>query len=433
MRLLRYARRYFFLLILSSVANAEPIKIQFWHSMSGAKGKLLGELIEEFNKTNEGKIHAFVQFVGNYEEGLNKTRTAMLAKRGPHVVQITDIGTQVMVDTGRTTPLQDFVEKDPSFPTDQILPQVRRYYEVGGRWQSLPFATSNPILYYNATLFAKAGIPAAPKTFTELRSIAKKLTNPQTKSTGLTWPLHSWFFEQFLARQGQPLVNPDNGRNGHRAMEANFLRPEAVGFVQLWADMVKEGTFSNVGRGWDPAVQNFLAGRSAMLVTSTSDVFEIANKAPFEVRTAPIPTADEKVSGGTILGGNSLWILKDKPDAEKQAGYELVKWLASKPMQRRWHTGTGYFPIRKDVFDELEREGFYKKFPSAKTAIDQMRSSPAIPATAGALLGSFPQLREQVESAIERVLTAGEAVDKSLGVAKETSEKSMIRYNRGRT
>jgi len=418
-------------LLLSHAALGEVTQIQFWHSMTGAKGKLLGELINEFNRSQD-KIRAESQFVGNYEEGLNKTRTAMLAKRGPHVVQITDIGTQIMVDTQRTVPLQDFVDKDPSFPVAEILPQVRRYYEVGGRWQSLPFATSNPILYYNAEIFAKKGIAGPPKTFSELKATAAKLTDSKLHTTGLTWPLHSWFFEQFLARQGQPLTNPDNGREGRRAVEANFLCPQAVGFVQLWADMVKEGTFSNVGRGWDPAVQNFLASRSAMLVTSTSDVFDITSKAPFKVLTAAIPTADEKVSGGTILGGNSLWILKDKPEAERQASYELVKWLASKAMQRKWHTGTGYFPIRKDVFNELEKEGFYKQFPSAKTAIDQMRSSPAIPATAGALIGSFPQLREQVESAIERVLTAGESVDAALRRAKESTDKALVRYNRGR-
>jgi len=427
--------KFFLLFLFTVAAHADVPTITFWHSMTGAKGKLLGELVQAFNEApeNQGRVKALAQFVGNYEEGLNKTRTAMLAKRGPHLVQITDIGTQIMVDTGRTTPLQDFVEKDPSFPTAEILPQVRSYYEVGGRWQSLPFATSNPVLYYNADLFAKAGIAQPPKTFTELAATARKLTDPKTKSTGLTWPLHCWFFEQFLARQGQPLTQPDNGRKGKRAVEANFLAPEAVSFVQLWAEMVKEGTFSNVGRGWDPAVQNFLAGRSAMLITSTSDVFEIARKAPFKVRTAAIPTADLKIPGGTILGGNSLWILKDKPDSEKQLAYELVRWLASKPMQRKWHTETGYFPIRKDVIDELEKEGFYAKNPSAKTAIDQMRSSPALPATSGALLGSFPQLREQVESAIERILTAGEPVPQALKQAKEATEKALVRYNRGRT
>ena len=43
--------------------------------------------------------------------------------------------------------------------------------------------------------------------------------------------------------------------------------------------------------------------------------------------------------------------------------------MASKESQRKWHTRTGYFPIRSDVIAELEKEGFYAKFPAAKTAI----------------------------------------------------------------
>lgn len=410
---------------------ATEVSIQFWHSMSGEKGKIVSEMVEEFNKANAGKIKAQAQFVGTYEEGLNKTRTALLAKRGPHVVQITDIGTMVMIDTGAIAPLQDFVDNDPSFPSKELLPQLRRYYEYGGKLQSLPFATSNPILYYNEDAFKKVGLTRAPKTFQELVDYSRKLTTAETKTKGITWPLHSWFFEQFVARQGQVLVNFENGRSG-RATEANFLSAESLNFVSLWAAMVKEGIFSNVGRGWEPAEQNFLAGRAAMLITSTSDVFEVQKKVSFKVVTAPIPAKDESTKGGTIIGGNSLWILKDKPDAEKQAAYELVKWMASKPMQKKWHTNTGYFPIRADLISELEKEGFYKKYPNAKTAIDQLRASPSIPATSGALLGVFPELRENIDSAIERVLTSGEDPKTALGKAKEQTEKALARYNRGR-
>lgn len=405
--------------------------IQFWHSMTGPKGKLLGEMVDAFNQDQKGKIKVQVQFIGTYEEGLNKTRTALLAKAGPHVVQITDIGTQVMIDTQAVEPLQAFIDKDPTFPSKEILPQLRRYYEIDGKLYSLPFATSNPIVYYNLDAFQKAGVKSPPRTFSELVESSRKLTSKENKTVGITWPLHSWFFEQFLARQGQTLVNNDNGRKG-RATVANFTSPEALAFVDLWAKMVKEGIFANVGRGWDPAEQNFLAGRSAMLITSTSDVFEVQKKAPFKVMTAPLPAKDLTTQGGTIIGGNSLWILKGKPDAERMAAYELVKWLASKPMQKQWHTNTGYFPIRSDLIAELEKEGFYKQNPAAKTAIDQLRSSPNIPATAGALLGVFPELRENIDSAIERILTSGEEPLKALTKAKEQTEKAFARYNRGR-
>lgn len=196
--------------------------------------------------------------------------------------------------------------------------------------------------------------------------------------------------------------------------------------------MVKEGSFTNVGRGWDPAEQNFVSGRSAMLISSSSDVFIFQSKAPFKLLTAPLPSKDPKVKGGTVVGGNSLWILKGKPAEEQQAAYEFIKWMASKPMQRKWHINTGYFPIRADLITDLQKEGFYKKNRAAWTIIQQLQSSPSMPATAGALAGVFPELREQIESAMERILNNGESPEVSLKKAKVEIEKALARYNKGR-
>jgi sn-glycerol 3-phosphate transport system substrate-binding protein len=420
-------------LLTVGTARADVVTLQFWHSMTGAKNKLLDGIVSDFNALpeNKGKITVSPQFVGSYEEGLNKLRTALIGGKGPHVVQITDIGQRVMIDSGAITPLQDFIDQDPSFPSDQILPPIRHYYEVKGKLNSLPFATSNPILYYNADMFKAAGITHPPKDFTELEEDARKLTRPAEKIRGLTWPLNSWFFEQFLARQGANLVNPDNGRTG-RATEANYLCPEAMTFIAMWMRMSKEGTFANLGRGWDPAEQNFLAGRTAMLITSTSDIFEVVAQAPFKLELAPIPAVNPRV-GGTVIGGNSLWIIKNKPVNEQKAAYAFEKYLISPAVQEKWHSNTGYFPIRADVIETLKKKGFYEKYPAAWVAIEQMRASPSTIATQGALMGVFPEVRQHIATAIEEVLAGQSDVETAFKKAKAKTDFSLMRYNRGKS
>ncbi len=415
-------------------AFAAPTVLQFWHSMGGQKGKLLKEIVAEFNSLPENKdrLEIQVQFVGSYEEGLNKLRTALLGGRGPHVVQITDIGQRVMIDSGAVTPLQNFIDLDPEFPIKEILPPIRRYYELNQRLYSLPFATSNPILYYNADAFKRAGVEKPPSTFKELEEISRKLTDPKARVQGITWPLNSWFFEEFMARQGAPLINPKNGRV-ERANEANYTCPEGVEFVSLWKKMVQEGTLANVGRGWDPAEQNFIAGRTAMLITSTSDIFEVLKEAPFKLGTAPIPARTLSDRGGTVIGGNSLWILNNKPIAEQKAAYRFLKFMASPSVQEKWHSNTGYFPIRADVIDALKKRGFYDKYPVAWTAIEQMRASPDMDATRGALMGVFPEAREHIATAIEEVLAGRAEVLSALRNAKAKTDFSLMRYNRGKS
>ncbi|NNN06169.1 MAG: ABC transporter substrate-binding protein [Elusimicrobia bacterium] len=419
------------LIFLSGRAAAAPIALQFWHSMSGEKGELLASVVDRFNAApeNAGKVRVELQFIGTYEEGLNKLRTALLAGRGPHLVQITDIGTQAMADSGAIVPLQDYIDRDPSFPIREILLPIRRYYEIGGRLYSLPFASSGPILYYNADAFAAAAIKSAPRTFAQLRDDARRLTDPARRLTGVTWPLHSWFFEELIARQGALLADHENGR-ADRATSVDLVSPAARAAVALWAGMVQDGSFANVGRGWDPAEQNFLSGRSAMLLTSTSDVFEIQKKASFRVRTAPLPGDGSNVPGGTIVGGNSLWILKDKPADERAAAYRFLKFMASKESQRAWHVGTGYFPIRADVIANLEKEGFYARNPAAKTAIDQLRAAADVPAARGALLGTFAQTREYIESALELILAGYQTPDAAMAWAQSRADDALSRYNR---
>ena len=417
--------------VFVSVSAHATMTLEFWHSMSGAKGELLKKLVETFNREpqNVGVREVKLQYAGTYIEGLNKLRSSLMAHRGPHIAQIFDIGTQVMVDSGATTPLEDFSANDPEFPNAELLPQIRSYYELKGKLQALPFATSNPILFYNADLFKRAGIAAPPKTFLELAAMSRKLTDKPNHIFGMTWPLHSWFFEEWLARQGVTFVDRENGRNGN-AITANFTTPEALAIVRLWDGLVKEGSFANVGRGWDPAQQNFLAARAAMFITSTSEVFEIFRRAPFAVGTGPIPTQDPKRAGGTVLGGNALWILKEKPLEEQRAAYAFLKFMASKAAQRTWHTGTGYFPIRHDLIAELKKEGFYEKNPGAWTAIEQLRASPEIPATRGAVIGVFPEVREHLESALESVLANVATPEAALAKAKTKSEAALVRYHR---
>lgn len=424
---------WIWLTLFSFSALAKPLHISFWHSMTGGKGQLLKSLAEEFNSKPEFKDHIEVhlEFIGSYEEGLNKLRTALLGGRGPHVVQITDIGTKVMIDSNAIVPLQKFIDQDPEFPIAQILPALKRYYQLGGVFYSLPFASSNPILYYNVDWFNMAGIKKAPTTFAELEDAATKLAVPAEKKFGLTWPLNSWFFEQFIAKQGAVLIKPTNGREGS-AVECDYLSPEAQEFMGLWARMVKNKVFANVGRGWDPAEQNFLAGRVGMLITSTSDIFEVSKQAQFKLGTAAIPGPQGMNSkGGTIIGGNSLWILKNKPENEQQATYQFVKFMASQEVQKKWHTNTGYFPIRADVIESLKKEGFYEKNPNAYTAIEQLKASPDLPATRGALMGMFPQAREHIMTAIEEILSGHKTVEAALRNAKTKSDFSLRRYERG--
>ena len=408
--------------------------IEFWHSMSGDKSQVLNDLVDDYNKDAgaTGRLPVKLQFTGTYTDGINKLRLAVMAKRPPHLAQIYEIGTQQLVDSGAVIPLEELIAGDSDFGLEQMLPQVLQYYTVRGKLYSLPFATSNPVIYANGNALEAAGMTTPPDTFEGLEEACPKLADLIKGRTCLTLPLTSWLFEQSLARQGALLVDNENGRIGVSA-EGIYAGAEGRFFFDFLQRLSAAGMFANTGRSWDPPVENFMAGRSALLVTSTSDVFVLGQRAKFPVVVGRFPVRanlGSVISGGTILGGNSIWAMRGRADGEMKQAYQFVKYLASAQVQRRWHVNTGYFPIRKDVIGALEAEGFYAANPNARVAVDQLLAAPDSAAAKGALAGVFPELREHVENAMEEALAGKDGSGPALERAQAKSTRALQRYRK---
>ena len=128
----------FMFIVLLSTMGVAKVKIQFWHAMGGWRIELLQSMAEEFMKTHPD-IEVEVQYTGSYRDTLNKLIAAVRAGNPPHVVQIYDIGTQVMIDGGIAVPMQDLIDSDPTFDVGAFMPQVLHYYRVNGKLYSMPF------------------------------------------------------------------------------------------------------------------------------------------------------------------------------------------------------------------------------------------------------------------------------------------------------
>lgn len=91
----------------------------------------------------------------------------------------------------------------------------------------------------------------------------------------------------------------------------------------------------------------FIAERTAMLISSTSDVTLMEKSAVekgFELGTAFIPVPKDIKRNGVVIGGASLWLTKDHPESELQAATEFVLWMSMPEQTIRWHKVTGAGP-----------------------------------------------------------------------------------------
>ena len=423
--------------LASSVAMAaDKINVQFWHAMGGWRIELLQEMAQDFMALNPD-INVEVQYTGSYGDTINKLNVAIQSNVAPHVVQGYDIATQMLIDGEVAVPMQDLIDADPTFDIGTFMPQVLNYYRVGGKLYCMPFNSSNAIMFYNKTLFKKAGLDPdkPPKTYEELLDYAEKLMVKDDKGNiaqaGITWNLHCWFFEQFMAVQNAALTDNDNGRTG-RPTKAIFNSDAGLKTFTFWNDLTKNGSMINTKvHDWTGARNLFISQKVAMIITSTSDVALMVKSAKennFELGTAFIPAPADAESGGVVIGGGSLWMVAGKPEAETKAAWEFVKFMAQSAQQIKWHTGTGYFPVRKDAVEDLLAQGYYSESPHNLTAILQLLLSTQNYNSNGAIIGAFAEVRAIVESNVQKMLSGDMTPAQALAAAEKEATIAIRDY-----
>ncbi|MBW2638052.1 MAG: sn-glycerol-3-phosphate ABC transporter substrate-binding protein UgpB, partial [Deltaproteobacteria bacterium] len=89
---------------LSTQVMAEPVTINWWHAMKGARGKVVDTMIKAFNDSQSDYV-VVGTYKGNYDETVNAGVAAYRAKKQPHLLQSFEVGTQTMMLSGAIYPV----------------------------------------------------------------------------------------------------------------------------------------------------------------------------------------------------------------------------------------------------------------------------------------------------------------------------------------
>ncbi|WP_282937911.1 ABC transporter substrate-binding protein [Paenibacillus sp. RC67] len=411
------------------VKSQEPVKVVWWHSMSGELGKAVDKLVSDFNASQKNVVVEAV-FQGTYDESLNKMKASMDSKSGPALIQVFEVGSRFMIDSKAITPMQKFIDED-KYDLSQLEENILNYYRIDGKLNSMPFNTSNPVLYYNKDMFKSAGLDPEkpPVTYEDISKAAKAMT--KDGKTGASFAIYGWLMEQFFANQGAELLNNGNGRKAV-ATESLVNSDAGVKTLTWWKQMVDDKVALNLGRKTDDTKKAFLAGQIGMTLDSTGSLRGIVDGAQgkFEVGTAFLPKPTDAKDGGVIVGGASLYILNNRSEAEQKGAWEFIKFLAEPKQQAYWHVNTGYFPITKKAYDEQTVKDNLSKYPQLKTAVEQLHATKANTATQGAVMGVFPEARQLTETAIEEVLNGKKQPKEALDAAAKEISSKLAAYNK---
>lgn len=408
-----------------SMGQDDVTVITFWHAMSGSRTETVNQIAAEFNAANPD-VRVDALFTGSYAETLTSALASVGTGEEPHIVQVYEVGTRSMLDSGAIVPVMEL--SGGELDVEQFVGPITNYYSVGGELYCMPFNSSTAMLYYNKDMFREAGLDpdSPPTTFDEVYEMSRQIIDAGAAAGGISFGWPAWIMEQAFAMHDQFLANENNGRDA-LATEVYFNSEFGVQVLTEWQRWAEDGVLVYGGREYS-ANDPFLAGEFAMLAQSTSSLGGIQRNAEFELGTAFLPRLEGYDQGNNVIGGGCLWALAGHSEEEYDAVWRFYQFLSSVDQSILWHKGTGYFPSTNEAVAALEEEGWFEENPNFATAFDQILAGNNTPAAQGVLLGEFVTIRDIVGTAIEEAVVNSKDPQEALDDAVEEINELLADY-----
>jgi multiple sugar transport system substrate-binding protein len=401
-------------LCLISLSSCQGIKqkedgvihLTLWQAINPpANRDIFQKLVDKFNQTHPD---IQVESIFESEPQLPKILTSVVANVPPDILSFHPEYTGQFVELGAIRPLEDWLDKLPL--KADIRPNLLGEMQLGGHIWSVPMHTSNIGIFYRPKLFEAAGVTELPKTWDELRQVAKKLTidrngDRRPEQYGILlplgkggWTVFSWFPFLFGA-EGEVVTNN----------RPNLMNTGAIAALQFWQDLIKDGSvlLSAPERGYEEDA--FLAGRVAMQITGP---WTLIMKSAVDHQVLPIPAS---VRPATVTGTGNLFVMKTTP-AREQAAFKFLEYVLSEEFQTEWSMKTGFLPVTLTAAQSKAYQQFITEKPVLKVFFDQLPVAHSQPIIAG-----YSRLSDSLGRAIEATLL-GESAEKALKTAQERLE-----------
>ncbi|MEH1950131.1 MAG: ABC transporter substrate-binding protein [Nostoc sp.] len=382
------------------------IHLTLWQAINPpANRDVFEKLVDKFNQTH---TDVQVESVFLAQPHLPKILTAVVGNVPPDILAFYPQITGQLADLRAIIPLEDWLKKLPL--KSEITPNLLEELQLDGHLWSAPLYTSNIGIFYRPKLFEAAGITQTPKTWEELREVAKKLTidrngDNRPEQYGILlplgkgeWTVFSWF-PFLLSAGGEVLTNN----------RPNLTNGGALKALQFWQQLLKDGSamLSSPERGYEEDA--FIAGRVAMQITGP---WTYITKSNVDYDAFPIPT---NVGQATVTGGGNLYVMKTTP-AREQAALKFLEYVLSEEFQKEWSIGTGFLPVNLKAAQSEAYQQFLNQKSWLKVFMEQIPLAGARPIIAG-----YSRLSDSLGRAIEATLL-GESPDKALKIAQERLE-----------
>jgi multiple sugar transport system substrate-binding protein len=303
------------------------------------------------------------------------------SKTLPDVLMLDNPEIQQIAEAGALMPLGDF-----GITAEGYAPGPVSAATYDGQLYGLQPGANTLAIFYHKDVLAKAGVQP-PKTWAELKTAAKKLTTDKQ---------YGFAFNATADYEGAWQFLPPMWTNG--GDETDLKSPQVAEALQLWKDLVDQGSVSKSAVNWKQADVNdqFIAGKAAMMLNGPWQIPSLEKaKVNFGVVPFPINTPDQ--TSIAPLGGEAWTVPVTGDEAKMTKAAELVKCMNTDENQMLRAKQGGLVPTKLALAEQYKTE-----VPAMAGFTDAVANARA---RTGKLGAKWPETAKVIYTGMQLVLT----------------------------
>ncbi len=401
---------------LTSAAAAETELTMYYPiAVGGALTEVVDGIVADFEAANPDiKVNAI--YSGNYDDTRVRALSALASGEPAQLAVMFSIDAYDLIEQDLIVAYEDIDGVNPDW-LESFYPALMANGRIEGKTWGIPFQRSTIVAYYNKDQFRAAGLDpeAPPKTWDELISMGKALTNDDTyglmiPSTGYPY----WMFQALAIQNGKEVMSDDG-------LTTYFDDETVVDTLEFWQSLSQEHGIMPTGTvEWGTLRQAFLEGQTSMMWHSTGNLTAVKNNASFDFGVAELPA---NVRLGSPTGGGNFYVFKETSDEERAAAMKLIEFMTSPEQAAAWSIATGYMGVSPAAYETEALKSYTEEFPPALVARNQLENAVAEFSTF-----ETARVREGLNNAIQAALTGTKSAEDALGEAQTAAVRLLRDY-----
>ena len=299
-------------------AQSKPT-ITYWNGLTGADGKVMDELIDQFTK--ETGIRVEQQRIP-WADLYAKLQVSVPAGQGPDLALIHTVEVSHFANDGVLEAIDDAAATGKGFRGDEYLPSTWQGGLYQGKRYAIPLDVPQHILYLNTKVMRDAGLAGkVPAGREELLAMAKQITKGDTFgfTIGTLNPgKYTWGFQNLLWQNGANVYTPDFKRSA-------LAEPAAIEVAEFWGAIHAQHKVAL------PANANcrdaFIAGKLGMWIAGSWN-FTGLREAKVDFTVAPVPRLFKQPVVWTMPHQFTFPKPKTVDAAKRDGAWAYMRWMS---------------------------------------------------------------------------------------------------------